>query len=109
MGKTRRRFTREFKTSIIHELEAGKSMVELSREHAVHPSLLSKWKHEYNSSPETAFAGNGNACKLDAKIAKYERIIGQLYAENDFLKKALLSLGSRLSEERKSSTRVSST
>jgi transposase len=99
--KTRRKFTREFKVSVLRELETGKSVAEVCRGHGVHPSLLSRWNREYKENPETAFKGNGKICKPDAKVAEYERLVGRLYAENAFLKKALSSLENSLMEYRK--------
>ncbi len=99
--KTRKKFTREFKISILRELETGKSAAQVCRENGIHPSMLSKWKREYKENPETAFSGNGTVCKPEAKLAESERLIGQLYAENAFLKKVLSSLETRLQEHQK--------
>lgn len=99
----RRQFTREFKVSVLHELESGKSTAEVCREHNINPTMLYKWKKQYNSNPETAFSSNGNISNLEAKVAQYERIIGQLHIENAFLKKVLSNLETRLQEERKRS------
>ena len=99
--RKRRKFTREFKISVLRELEGGKTTAQICREHSIHPTMLYRWRSEYRKSPETAFSGHGKISKLDAKIAKYERIIGQLYAENAFLKKVLTVLETRLSENRK--------
>jgi transposase len=87
MSKKRRRFTREFKISVINELDAGKTIAQLSREHNLHPTLISRWKREYRENPESAFRGNGKPA--ESKVAELERLVGQLYAENAFLKKAL--------------------
>ncbi len=95
MSKKRRRFTREFKISVINELDAGKPLGQLSREHNLHPTLISRWKREYNRDPESAFRGNGKPA--ESKVAELERLVGQLYAENAFLKKAL----ERLRKERR--------
>jgi transposase len=99
--KTREKFTREFKISILRELENGKSAAQVCRENGIHPSMLSKWKREYKENPGTAFSGNGNINKLEAKLAESERLIGQLYAENAFLKKVLSSLETKLREHQK--------
>lgn len=99
--RKRRKFTREFKISLLRELESGRTVAELSRENNIHPMMLYRWKKEYKENPETAFSGKGNIFKHEAKVAKYERIIGQLYAENAFLKKVLSILETRLSEDRK--------
>ena len=76
----RRIFSREFKLSLLQELES-KSASQICREHEIHPVLLSSWKRDYEKDPAHAFSGRGNAWKEEAKIAKYERLIGQLYAE----------------------------
>lgn len=98
--KLRRTFTKEFKLSVVRELEA-KPLAEVSREHSVSPSALSRWNREYSENPQKAFSGHGNIWKEDAKISQYERLVGQLYAENAFLKKALDALKQHLAEERR--------
>jgi transposase len=96
---TRRKYTKDFKLSVLSELDA-KPFVQVCRQHNLHPSLLSKWKREFNSNPKEAFSGNGNVWKEEAKVAERERLIGQLYAENAFLKKALETLKQHMAEER---------
>jgi len=102
MGKiTRKRHTREFKTSIIRELESGKNLAQISRENNL-PS-----NHDiqmeigiYRKNPESAFRVNGNIYKEAAKNQELERLIGKLYSENEFLKKALGILEKRGQEEK---------
>jgi len=98
--KLRRKFTREFKLSVVRDLEV-KPAVEVCRAHNLSQSVVSKWKREYEQNPQKAFSGQGNVWKEDAEVAKYERLVGQLYAENAFLKKALDVLKQHLSEERR--------
>lgn len=83
---SRRKFTKEFKQSVVHQLDSH-SAAEICRENDIQPNLLYRWKKEYESNPYEAFKGNGKLWKEDAKIAQYERLIGQLYAEIDLLKK----------------------
>jgi transposase-like protein len=96
----RRKFTREFKLEILRELE-GKTLAQVSREHDLLPNVVSKWRKEYESNPRRAFSGNGNLWKESAEIEKYKRLVGQLYAENEFLKKTLDSLQRRKAEEKR--------
>jgi transposase len=103
MGKTRRRHTREFKISLIRELESGKNLAHLSRENNIHPNMISRWRLEYQKNPEFAFSGNGNTYKEAAKNQELERLVGKLYAENEFLKKALGVLEKRVQEEKERS------
>lgn len=93
--KKRRKYTREFKISIITELDAGKTIAQVSREYNLHPSMITRWRKEYSKNPESAFR-NGIS-KPESRISELERLVGQLYAENAFLKKAL----ERLRKERR--------
>jgi len=99
--KTRRHYTREFKIAIVRDLETGKSLAQVSRENGIHPSLIVKWKTEYFENPEKAFSGNGRVYKDQARMAELERLVGRLYAENEFLKKALGTLESRIQERKR--------
>ena len=85
--KRRRQYTRDFKIGVIRGVESGKTLAQVSRENEIHPSLVVKWKKEYFRDPENAFRGNGRAYKEQARMAELERLVGQLYAENEFLKK----------------------
>jgi transposase len=104
--KTRRQYIRDFKIAVVRDIEIGKSLAQVSRENGIHPSLIAKWKRDYFENPENAFRGNGMAYKEEARMAELERLVGQLYAENEFLKKALRTLESRILEERKRVVRV---
>ena len=88
---SRRRFTKEFKHSVVQQLYS-RSAVEICRENDIQPTLLHRWKKEYESNPQQAFQGKGNLWKGEAKIARYERLVGQLYAEIDLLKKSFENL-----------------
>jgi len=72
---------------VIREVEMGKTLAQVSRENEVHPSLMVKWKKEHFRDPENAFRGNGRAYKEQARMAELERLVGQLYEENELLKK----------------------
>ncbi len=100
MGKRRKKYDREFKISVIRELESGTSPGVISRKHNIHPTLPNRWKREYYDDPDNAFSGNGNIYKKDARISELETLVGQLYAENAFLKKTLTALEKRGREQR---------
>jgi len=40
MNKTRRRYDREFKISVVAELESGKLLAQIAREYGIHPGLI---------------------------------------------------------------------
>ena len=69
---------------VIRELESGKKLGQLSRENNIHPNMISRWKLEYDKDPGSAFKGNGNTYKDAARNEELERLVGKLYAENDF-------------------------
>jgi len=83
--KRRRQYTRDFKIGVIREVESGKTLAQVSRENGISPSLIVKWRKQYFDDPENAFRGNGKTYKENARIAELERLVGQLYAENEFL------------------------
>lgn len=100
MGKMeRRRFSREFKLQVLRELEGGKSVAQVCREHDLTRFLVSRWRREHDDNPGNAFAGKGKACREEARTRELERLVGQLYAENDFLKRALANMKQRAAEE----------
>lgn len=76
-------------------------MAEVCREHSIHPVIVCKWKREYRVDPGKAFSGKGKIWKAEAEVEKYERLVGQLYAENAFLKKTIRSLQELQAEEEK--------
>lgn len=96
----KRRFSRKFKLSILQELES-KKMAEVCRAHNIAPSTVSGWRKDYEANPKEAFKGHGNIWKEDAKIAQYERVIGQQCMELAFLKKAYERLKQLQAEEKR--------
>lgn len=98
--RIRRTFSREFKLRILQEL-ALKSPAEISREHNLHPVLLSKWKRDFKENSTKAFSGRGNLWKTEAELENYKRMVAELYAENDFLKKTATRLQKLNAEQEK--------
>jgi putative transposase len=52
--KTRRRYDRDFKISVVAELEAGKPLAQVARKYGIHPSLPCRWKAELAENPESS-------------------------------------------------------
>ena len=95
----RRNFKREFKLEILRQLST-KSVAEIAKENNIHPKIIYKWKDEFEKNHGRAFAGHGKICKLEAELAQSQRLVGRLYAQVDFFKKASETLKARLAEER---------
>lgn len=104
MALKRRDFTREFKLKVVAEVEAGKLMAQVAREHQLNPNTVAKWRKQLRKYPDTAFPGRGNAYTDEARVAELERMVGRLTMENDLLKKALATLG-RQAEDATGSSR----
>lgn len=92
---------------VLREIEAGKTVAQASREHQLHPTLVSKWQKQHSQYAEQAFSGNRNAYKDEVRVAELERMIGQLTMENALLKKALLRLEGLARSTSKSSSKQS--
>jgi transposase-like protein len=89
MGLSRRKFTREFKVSVVKKLEEGASMGALSRALEVNVSVLHRWREEFRESPVRAFTGSERRRVEGDPVAALERKIGQQALEIDFLKGCL--------------------
>lgn len=98
--RQRRKFSRDLKLSILNELNVKKA-VQVCREQNIHPMMLSRWRKEFNDNPIKSFSGNGNLWKAEAEVERYKRLVGELYAEIDFLKKTTKRLQELNAEEKK--------
>ncbi|MBU1083962.1 MAG: transposase, partial [Candidatus Omnitrophica bacterium] len=101
MGRTRKRFSKEFRAKVAFEaLKGEKTMTELSSEFSVHATQIAKWKKELADAIPGIFSGKGdpeekskNKKKQDNQqkqvIEDLYKNIGKLQVENDWLKKKL--------------------
>ncbi len=96
MGLSRRKFTKEFKIAALRRLDAGVSITAAARSCEINPSLLHRWRRDFQQSPEQAFPGLGKKRADENRVAELERKIGQQTLEIDFLKRCL----QRIEEQR---------
>ena len=75
MKKTRRRLDRDFKISVLAELDACNHLAQVAREYGIHSSPPCRWKTELAENPEKAFIGNGNKYKDLARIAELKWLL----------------------------------
>ena len=84
----RRRFTQDFKRSVVEQLlseTAGPA--ELCRRYNLSSGQLYTWKRQYADGkldPEPS-----REAELEARVRELERLLGRVTLENDFLKKAV--------------------
>jgi len=75
---------------------AGVSIAAVARSCEINPSLLHRWRRDFQQSPEQAFPGLGKKRADENRVAELERKIGQQVLEIDFLKRCL----QRIEEQR---------
>src|SRR5215203_305732 len=91
-------YSREFKLSLVRQVASGeKRPAQVCREHGLGESLLLRWRREYETRGEAAFAPHqhSEAEALARRVAELERLCGQLALENAILKGALSGSPSR--------------
>jgi len=93
----KRMHSREFKLEVVRQIASGqKRPAQACREYGLADSVLSRWRKEYQERGEAAFSlQSGEATTQEQRIAELERFCGQLALENQVLKKALQSMGTR--------------
>ncbi len=92
MGRTRKRFSKEFKAKVAFEaLRGEKTLAELSAEFGVHAVQITKWKKELADGIPAIFAGKGDPDEKDKDklIEDLYKRVGQIEMENTWLKKKL--------------------
>ena len=94
----KRNHSREFKLEVVRQVTTGqKRPAQACREYGLADSVLSRWRKEYHERGEAAFLppASQQASTQEQRIMELERFCGQLALENQVLKKALQSMGSR--------------
>jgi transposase len=86
--KTRRRYDREFKISVVAELESGKPLAQIAREYGIDPSVFpAPGGMSWPRTPKEHSAAMATIGLNEARIAELERLLGQAHAENELSKK----------------------
>ncbi len=88
MKKSRRKFGKEFKLTVLRRIAVGESVNEVARALEMDPSDVRRWRRELSTHGERAFSGQGQKRPPPSREAELERKIGQQAMEIDFLKRA---------------------
>jgi transposase len=84
--KNRRSFSPDFKLRIVVQIVSGqRTVAELSREHQIKDSVLTRWRDHFLESGAQIF---GQVQTGQERIAELEREIGRQHMELEILKKA---------------------
>jgi len=89
MGKTRKKYTREFKSEAVRFLTGcNMSAAQAGRDLGINPNLLTRWKKEFQSDSSQAFPGTGHLKPEEEELRRLRRENALLRQERDILKKA---------------------
>lgn len=95
--KKQRKFSEDFKRSLIKEFESGKySVPQLSRIHRISNSLIYGWVYKYSTFNEKGFrivemkeSSSSKLKALEQKVKDLERTVGQKQIMIDYLEKMM--------------------
>ena len=86
MGKQRRKFDAQFKRQVVQEVEAGLSLNEAARRHAVSPSVIVKWRQHFREGT-LVDTPSAREKALEKENQQLKTKVAELVLENDLLKK----------------------
>jgi transposase len=88
MGNPHRTYTPEFKVRVVLELISGKrTLGEISREHNIKDSVISRWRQEFLERAPQLFEQPGDKDNQAQRIAELERTIGRMTVQLELAKK----------------------
>jgi transposase len=89
----RNRYTAEFKTKIVLEvLREEQTLNQIAAKYELNPQMISQWKRQFLKDAPTVFDNKNSSERklkkeLEEKEHNYQKIVGQLSYEIDWLKK----------------------
>ena len=77
LGKSRRKYSREFKLEAVKQVvEQGRSVASVADGLGVHPSLLQRWKSQLADDGAFAFPANGRPSATDEENRRPRKVLG---------------------------------
>ena len=90
MGSKRRTYTREFKLDAVRMvIERNRTVAEVADNLGISPSLLQRWRKQFEADGSVAFPGQGKLKPDDEEIRRLRRELAETRQERDILKKAM--------------------
>lgn len=91
-GKSKRKFTAQFKLKVVLEvLKEKETLAVISKRHELHPNQISDWKKQFLDGASAVFESTTKSVKLtqEPDNALFYEQIGRLQMELTFFKKKL--------------------
>ena len=89
MGKSRRKYSREFKHEAVKlVVEQNRTVGDVAESLGVSAGVLQRWKSQLKSEGALAFPGNGRLNEADEENRKLRKELARVRQERDILKKA---------------------
>ncbi|MCK9301159.1 MAG: transposase [Bacteroidales bacterium] len=91
MKKQRTHYDKAFKENAVKLSLERKNVSELAHELGISPTLLYRWRKEYQAQGENSFPGNGVRSREGeaGRVIELEKRLKEAETERDILKKAL--------------------
>ena len=88
--EVRKRKTPQEKIAIIQQtMEPGRNVSHVARLHGIQPSLLFKWKKQYQEGSLTAVAAGEEVVPASEQVRELQRLLGKKTMEVEILKEAV--------------------
>jgi len=87
MSVKRRTFDDSFKSKVLREVDAGKSIAEATRQYHLSKNSIYDWRNSAAAEAAMVSVPQRELTDLQNKVAALERMVGHLALENDILKK----------------------
>ena len=89
MGKSRRKYGREFKLEAVKQIvEHDRSVTEVADSLGVNRNMLTRWKSQLEAEGALAFPGHGKVREAEEEIRRLRRELAIARQEREILKKA---------------------
>ena len=89
MGKSRRKYSREFKLEAVKQIvEHDRSVTEVADSLGVNRNMLTRWKSQLEAEGALAFPGHGKVSEAEEEIRRLRRELSITRQEREILKKA---------------------
>ena len=75
MGKKGKRYSPRFQVAL-EGLKGNRDAVEIARPHDLHPTTVSRWKHEFLENGPAVFGRDATPLPIEKKILEMEQLLG---------------------------------